>query len=113
MSPGETLELAVSLAGDLGADTMTGETPEVSVWTKSGDTYTAASGFTVANEQVNTAELTAAGGETIAIGQAIVFLLTAGAAGTYYVRAECDATGAPPHVVTERVLIVSGAPAVA
>ena len=113
MSPAEVLELGVSLASDLDSDAvMTGETPEVSVWTRTGTpgsyTYTAAAGFTVASPQVNTSALTDAGGDTVAIGKGVTFKLTAGAAGTYYVRVECDADDGT-HVVTERSLVVSGA----
>lgn len=109
MNPGETLDLAVSMASELDTSAvMTGSTPTVSVWTRSGTTYTAATGFTIANEQVNSGALTTEDGETIAIGEGIAFRLTAGAAGTYYIRSECDADDGT-HVVREDVLVVAGA----
>lgn len=109
MNPAEVLDLAVSMASELdSAASLAGETPTVSVWTKSGSTYSAASGFTIANEQVNVSALTTDDGETIAIGEGIAFRLTAGAAGTYYIRSECDADDGT-HVVREDVLIVAGA----
>lgn len=114
MNPAEVLELAVSMASELdSAASMTGETPTVSVWTRTGSqnagyTYSAASGFTISNAQVNVSALTTEGGETIAIGEGIAFRLTAGAAGTYYIRSECDADDGT-HVVREDVLVVAGA----
>lgn len=110
VSPSEVVDLAVSMAGDLDSGaSMTGETPTVSVWEKSGGNYTAASGFTVASAQVNTGALTAADGSTIAIGEGISFRLTAGAAGTYYIRSECDADDGTHPVRYDR-LVVEGPP---
>lgn len=111
VSPGETIDLAVSMAGDLDSGaTLTGNTPTVSVWTKSGSSYTAATGFTVASAAVNTGALTAADGSTIAVGDGIQFRLTAGAAGTYYVRSECDADDGTRPARFDR-LEVEGPPA--
>lgn len=110
MNPGETLDMAASLANDLDTGSVLSALPEVSVWTRSGDTYTAAAGFTVASVQINTAELTAADGSTIAIGEAVVWRLTAGDAGRYYVRIEADADDGT-HPVRWEPLTVSGPPA--
>lgn len=113
MSPGETLTLAKSLAGDLeDDDTLTGQTPEVTVWERqSSGTYedvTTSAGFTVASPQVNTEALTTEAGETIAIGDGVVFRLTATETpGTYLVRVECDTDGGD-HVVSDVTLQVSG-----
>lgn len=111
MSPGETLALAKSLAGDLGtAEVMTGESPTVTVHQRGSDgLYTdVTSDFTVASEQVNTGALTTDDGETIAIGKGVSFLLTATeTAGEYEVRVECDGDESS-HAVARVPLYVVG-----
>lgn len=97
-SPGEKRPIGVSMDSELGASvSMAGETPQVTLWTKSGDVYTqVASGFTIANAQVNTVEQTAddsTTGETIGIGRGIFWMFTAPTTpGDYYFRSECDAS---------------------
>lgn len=106
LSPGETQDLGVSMDSDLDdSASMTGETPVVSAWTRADDgTYSAAAGFTFANEQVNAAatEVKDKNGrviETIAIGRGILFRVTAPTTpGEYFIRSECDADDGT-HVV--------------
>lgn len=114
-SPSETRDLGVSMDSELDSDaTMAGETPTVSAWTRTGNpsagyTYSAASGFTFASQQVNTAQITADDGETVAIGRGLLARVTAPTTqGTYYLRWECDADDGT-HVVREDTLIVEGA----
>lgn len=117
-SPGETRDLGVSFDSELDDDaSMTGETPTVSAWTQpSTGTFTAATGFSFSQQQVNAAEQIADDGEVIAIGRGAFFRVTAPTAlGKYYIRTECDADdgthpvrGGEPY----DVLIVSGPPAV-
>lgn len=113
MSPGETLVLAKSLGADLEANaSLTGETPEVSVYELAEDgTYDVmATGFTVSSEQVNTAALTTEAGETIAIGEAAVFVLAVAESvepGRYYVKVECDADDGT-HLISRVPLVVEG-----
>lgn len=105
MTPGETLTLGKGFANDLkSAELLTGNTPQVTVHTKDDagafTDVTASLSFTVANEQPNTAEFTASGGEVVAIGKGVLFDLTASeTAGTYYVRVECDGDDGS-HVVS-------------
>ena len=108
-SPGETRDLAVSMASELDSGaSMTGETPSVSGHTKSGETYTEVATFTFANEQINTGALTTEDGETIAIGEGIAFRCTAPTTnGTYYLLSESDADDGT-HPKRWDKLIVSG-----
>ena len=111
MAPGETRDLGVSMATELDtAAVMTGETPEVTLWTLSGTTWTqATTGFTLSLEQVNTGAETAEDGETIAIGKGIFFRLVAPTTrGTYYVRSECTADDGTKPARPDDVLIVAG-----
>ena len=107
MSRGETLSLAKSLRGDMDDDdTLTGETPEVTVWDEDGETEV--DGFTVAGASINTEDLTDADGNTIDVGDAVEFRLTASeTGGPYLVRVECD-TANGDHVVSDVELIVEG-----
>ena len=107
--PGEMRDLGVSFDSELDATAvLTGATPVVSAWTRSGTTYTAATGFTFAQQQVNAAQQTTDDGEVIAIGRGAFFRLTAPATqGTYYIRTECDADDGT-HPVRHDVLTVSG-----
>lgn len=107
--PGEMRDLGVSFDSELDADAvLTGATPTVSAWTKSGSTFTAATGFTFAQQQVNIAAQTADDGEVIAIGRGVFFRVTAPATqGTYYIRSECDADDGT-HPVRHDVMVVSG-----
>lgn len=113
MSPGETLTLAKSLRGDMASgDTLTGETPSVTVWQKQSDgTYsdvTTSASFTVASVAVNTGALTDSDGSTIAIGDGVQFRLTATqTAGSYLVRVACD-TSNGDHAVSDVDLVVAG-----
>ena len=110
--PGETRDLAVSMASELdSAASMTGETPTVTGFTgNEDDGYTVDATFTFANEQVNTGALTTASGETIAIGEGIEFRCTAPTTrATYVILSECDADDGT-HVMRYDVLVVSGPP---
>lgn len=97
MSGGETLSLAKSLRGDMEtSDTLTGSTPSVTVWQKQGGAWanvTSSKGFTVDGEAVNTAVLTDENGDSIAVGDAVEFRLTAGSVGSYRVRIQCATSG--------------------
>lgn len=108
-SPGETRDLAVSMASELdSAASMTGETPEISAWTESNGAYTQDGNFTIASPQVNASQLTTEDGETISVGEGIAFRLTAPSTlGTYYIRSECDGDDGT-HVVRFDKLIVEG-----
>ncbi len=105
MSPGETLTLGKGFANDLKVDeVLTGSVPRISVHTRdNGQVYadvTGSLGFIVADAQPNGAEFPTWGGETVAIGKGVVFVLTASEiAGQYYVRIECDGNDGS-HVVT-------------
>ena len=108
MNPSETVVLSV----DLSADKESGVTlslPSVTIYTKSGDTYTdVTSDFTVAGAAINSAQITREDGGTTAIGDGVTFRLTASATqGTYYVVVEAtgDDSTTPK---TERRLVVSG-----
>lgn len=109
MMPGETRDLAVSLESELDSGaSMTGETPEVSVWTGDEDAGYTAAVVTISNEQVNTGQLTTEDGETIAVGEGIAFRITAPSTrATYTVRSECDADDGT-HVSRFDTLIVEG-----
>jgi len=114
-SPGETRDLGVSMASELdSAAVLTGETPTVSAWTRSGKpgsyTYTEVLTFTFANKQTNASSQTADDGEVIAIGKGIFFRCTAPTTqGTYYIRSECDADdGTHPVRTPYDTLIVEG-----
>lgn len=100
-SPGETRDLAVSLASELdsGASLTGGGTPSVSAWKKqavSGE-YDQVSSFTFSNEQVNTSAIAVEDPdgvtiETIAIGDGVAFRCTApDTRGKYYLLTECVA----------------------
>lgn len=98
--PGEKKDLAVSLAVELGGSTLTGQTPTVTPYTydSARETYSEATGFTIASVAVNSAAIDVIsedGGqvlEEIAIGDGIEFRLTAPTTrGTYYIRSECVA----------------------
>lgn len=108
--PGQVVDLGLSLSSKFDGGASLEGTPRVTVWTRSGNAYTAATGFTIASEAFNTAEMTDSDDNTIAIGRGVKFRLTMGATpATYYVRAECDAdNGEEPG--TERGLIVKGPP---
>jgi hypothetical protein len=114
MTPGETLVLAKSLAADLEDDALLDGTPEITIWEGSdNDGWTEATAdFTVSGEQVNAAALTTEAGETVAIGTAVVFTLTASETpGTYYVRVGCDADdGTRPEATPPVKLVVTGPP---
>jgi hypothetical protein len=109
LTAGETVDLAKDLSGDLDDDESLDGNPEVTVWEKSGSTYTdVTADFTVANEQVNTEALDIIGGGTIAIGDGVAFRLTASETpGTYEVRVECDGDDGS-HPVSVVKLVVSG-----
>jgi len=106
--PGEMRDLGVSFDSELDATAVLSGTPVVSAWTKSGTTYTAATGFTFAQQQVNAAQQTTDDKEVIAIGRGAFFRLTAPTTqGTYYIRTECGADDGT-HPVRHDVLTVSG-----
>lgn len=108
MSPGEELVLSVDMSRDM-EDGVTLSSPSVTVYTKSGTTYTdATADFTVEAEQINASAITREDGGTTAIGDGVVFRLTASTTqGTYYVVVQ--ATGDDGTTIkTERVLVVSG-----
>lgn len=115
MLPGETLDLAKSLRGDMSSgDTLTGSTPTVSVWLKSNSTYTDASDdFTIASAAVNTGTLTDYNGDTIAVGDGVEFRLTASTTrGTYEIRISCAADdGSVPATTMDLVIAGPGVPA--
>lgn len=112
-NPGETRDLGVSMVDELdSANTgasMTGETPVVSAWTGNDDDgYTQANGFTFANEQVNTSARTDVDGNTIPVGEGILFRCTAPTTlGTYVIRSESDADNGA-HPSRHDIIIVEG-----
>lgn len=113
MSPGETLVLAKSLAGDLEDDALLTGTPEVTAWTRdSNGSYNAAEGFTVTEGQINSAELATVTSETIAVRKGVVFELEVEedvTPGHYFVRVECDADDGT-HPVAWVPLTIEGPP---
>lgn len=110
--PGETKDVAVSMDSELDSAALLTGTPDVDPYTRTtAGVYSAAAGFTVANEQVNTSALTAEGGEVIAIGKGIAARITAPSTqGTYYVRFQCSADDST-EPAREDTLVVSGPPA--
>lgn len=115
MLPGETLDLAKSLRGDMSSgDTLTGSTPTVSVWQKVNGTWTdSSSDFTIASVAVNAAELTDYNGDAIAVGDGVEFRLTASTTrGTYEIRISCPADdGSVPGTTMDLVIEGPGVPA--
>ena len=108
MSPSEELVLSVDLSADK-EDGATLSSPAVRVYTKSGNTYTDVTvSFTIEAEAINAAIITREDGGTTAIGDGVVFRLTASATqGTYYVVVQATGSdGTLPK--TERVLVVAG-----
>ena len=108
MAPGETLVLSKSLAAGLDSSELLSGTPSVTVWLRTSIsplTYTdvtSSYSFTVANVAVNTAAITAGDGQTVAIGEAVVFKLTATTTlGEYQVRVACtgDSGSTPVEIV--------------
>lgn len=93
MVPGEVLDLAKSLSGDLASgESLTG-TPTVTVWLLANGTWTE-SVVTITGEAINTAELTDYNGDAIAIGDGVEFRLTAPTTrGTYEIRIQCASDG--------------------
>ena len=93
MSPGEEIVLAKSLAADIESGQALTGTPTITVYEKSGGSWVdKTSDFTIADNQVNTTTLTTENGETIAIGDGVVFTLTApNAEGEFSVEVSCGA----------------------
>lgn len=110
-SPGEKLAVGVSLADGLDSGvTLTG-TPSVTVWSKSGTTYTeltAGTDYTVGSVTVNAATFQDQNRDTVAIGTGVTWFLTAPETlGRYYVLISCAATdGSDPD--TWYSLVVEG-----
>jgi hypothetical protein len=116
-APGETRDLGASFDSELDSAAVLTGTPTVSAWTlNAAGTFTAAAGLEFSQEQVNTEEQTADGGEVIAIGRGVFFRVAALATlGRYYIRTECDADDGTHPVRGDEpydLLIVSGPPAV-
>lgn len=110
MSAGERLTFGASLEGDIEADAgLIATNLEVSVWRRTGNTFTQMEDFTVANAQVNAAAFTPEGSSTqVAIGKGIVVRITANETpGSYEVRLEAD-TDDGDHAVRVVPLSVTG-----
>ena len=93
LSPSEEVTLAKSLAADLDGSAVLTGTPTITIYQwVAGAWVDSTSDFTVASQQVNSGALTTERGETIAIGEAAVFTLTAPATeGDYVVEVSCAA----------------------
>ena len=105
---GEVADLLKSLGRDLATgETLTG-TPTITIYDSSDVDVT--SDFTIAGVQVNTVERTTEDGETIPIGKAVEFRLTASVAeGIYAVDVACSGSGGNKPKATPPVkLVVSG-----
>lgn len=112
MDRGEEIVLGVSLEDELEDSASLTGTPTISIWEKTGsldDDYTdRTSDFTIQNPQVNGSEMTDEKGRTIAVGEGVLFELTAADdPGDYEVRVEADADDGT-HPVTVRTLRIRG-----
>ena len=93
MSPAEEIVLAKSLASDIETGQALTGTPTITVYENLGGSWSdVTSEFTVADQQVNAAQLTDENGATIAIGDGVVFTLTAPSReGEFSVEVSCAA----------------------
>ncbi len=112
LSPGENIVLAKSLAADLDSGAALTGTPTITIWQQSGGSWSdVTSSFTLSAQAVNTSALTTENGETIAIGEGVLFEITAPSAteGEYAVEVACGADdGTTPK--SNVALTVSRAP---
>lgn len=112
MHPGESLDIAKSLAGDLDDGELLDGEPQVTVWQSSGEgtvwtDVTASLGFTVEGEQINPSELPVRGSSPIPAGLGVACRLTSTTRGSYKIRLECDGDDGS-HAVGIIPLVVSG-----